>query len=157
MAPRQQEKWEAEHDARVRVLVECAPQRSPSIVASLLEREGFDVRTCEGPAAHACDLLEHGSCSLVSGADVVVNMLGAEPHGREVVEAVATVRRPPAVVAELTSPQAIALAVDGGGALDADGVVVVETPVTRRSLLAAIDEALVARERTGPMWGDGCP
>ena len=146
-----------EDDRRVRVLVECTPQRSPALVASLLEREGYEVRTCDGPTTRRCDLLHHGSCSLVSGADVVVNMLGTQSQGREVLEAVAGSRRPPALVAELTNPQAIAVAVDGQGRVDGDQVVVVETPVTRRQLVGAIEEALASRRAAAPQWGDGCP
>ena len=69
--------WE-EGSSRTRVLLECAASSSPSIIARVVERHGFDVRTCEGPGDRGgCDLIDHGACALVSGADVVVNMLAA--------------------------------------------------------------------------------
>ncbi|MFN8018715.1 MAG: hypothetical protein U0P45_11390 [Acidimicrobiales bacterium] len=145
-----------EDHGRVRVLVECPPQRSPSLVASLLEREGYEVRTCEGPTARRCDLLQHGSCTLVSGADVVVNMLGSQPEGREILEAGRRTVGRRRWWPSLTNPQAIAVAVDGQGRADGDKVVVVETPVTRRHLVGAIGSPRhLAFPR--PQWGDGCP
>ena len=74
--------WGTREDDRVRVLLECEPHASPSIIASVIERHGFAVRTCEGPATGPCDLLDGGHCSLVDDADVVVNMLRAPAPAR---------------------------------------------------------------------------
>src|SRR5690606_28116427 len=97
----------APDDPRSRVLLECAASSSPSIIARVVERHGFAVRTCEGPGDRGgCDLLDHGACALVSGADVVVNMLtGWDPTSSEVLAAVLDERRPPATVVELTRPR----------------------------------------------------
>lgn len=132
--------WNDDDGTRTRVLIECPPESSPSMIADAVARHGYAVRTCEGPEAGRCDLVHDGSCGLVDGADVVVNMLGFGHTGREVLEAVADRRRPPALVVELTKPQAIAAAVDDAQ-MDLDRVTVVETPVSRQALLDAIDDA----------------
>jgi hypothetical protein len=147
--------WTKADESKVRVLVECPPAGSPSIVATVLEREGYEVRTCEGPSAHPCDLLTDGTCGLVDGADVVVNLLGSDPIGRDVLRAASAIRRPPAVVAEMTEAQAVALAVECGGCVDPSRVTVVHPPLTRRALVDAIDESLATQQRSIPIWGDG--
>lgn len=91
--------WDDESTPRVRVLLECESTDSPSIIASVIERHGFAVRTCEGPRERRCRLLEDGVCELVDEADVVVNMLRSSPTGPRVLRAVAQTRRPPALVA----------------------------------------------------------
>lgn len=135
--PRQ--RWDDDDDDRVRVLLECTPAESPSIVARSLEREGFAVRTCTGPDDVACDLDRHGACDLVDGADVVVNLLDGD-HGQALAERIAAARRPPAVVAH------VRLAPGEDLPAEADSpVVLVRRPATRRALLQAIDEALDGR------------
>lgn len=125
--------WDAGSEGQVRVLIECQHTDSPTIIASVIEREGYAVRTCTGPDAGRCDLVEHGHCGLVDGADVVVNLLRDPVEGPQIAEAVASVRRPPALVVE--RPRA--------GAGDAPGSgTVVHPPITRASLVAAIDDAL---------------
>jgi hypothetical protein len=147
--------WTKADESKVRVLVECPPAGSPSIMATALEREGYEVRTCEGPSVRSCDLLTDGTCGLVDGADVVVNLLGSDPTGREVLRAASAIRRPPAVVAEMTEAQAVALAVECGGCVDPGRVTVVQPPLTRQALVEAIDESLAAQRRATPIWGDG--
>jgi hypothetical protein len=147
--------WTEADASKVRVLVECPPAGSPSIVATALEREGYEVRTCEGPSEHACDLLADGTCGLVDGADVVVNLLGSDPTGRQVLRAASAIRRPPAVVAEMTEAQAMAMAAEGGDRSDPSHFTVVEPPLTRRALVDAIEESLAAQDRSTPIWGDG--
>ena len=66
------QRWDESESNRVRVLLECPPAESPSIIASAIERRGYAVRTCEGPSVKPCALLDHGACALVDGADVVV-------------------------------------------------------------------------------------
>ena len=143
------EQWTSEENACVRVLLECEPEAAPSIIASVIEREGYAVRTCTGPNAGRCDLLASGSCSLVDGADVVVNMLHTRGRGRRVLDRVMGLRRPPAVITEMTRPQLAAAGGQDGEAppLDLDRVTVVETPVNGKALLEAIDAA--ADGRTG--------
>lgn len=82
--------WRADGASRPRVLLECAPEHSPGIVASVLERSGMDVVVCQGPVGHErCPLAAGDGCSAVGGVDVVVNMLGSStPEQREVLPAV---------------------------------------------------------------------
>lgn len=140
-------RWDGGEDGQVRVLLECAPEHSPDIIASLIERHGYDVRTCTGPGDRTCNLLEHGACALVDGADVVVNMMGGADDG-EVLAAVADVRRPPAIVAELAhgrTPPACTGAAE---------VTVVRAPMTRRTLLDGIVSSLTHREDPVPPGSD---
>lgn len=140
-----------------RVLIECPASSSPSIVADVVRRHGFDVRTCEGPCDRgACDLLDHGTCALVSGADVVVNLLGAaDPAADDVLGAVLAERRPPACVVERT-PERLRLDRDGrrvpAGRRRPTTIV---SPVTSRDLIRGVYDAIESRERSVPWWGDG--
>lgn len=138
--------WNGDDGTRTRVLLECPVEASPSIIASVVERAGYAVRTCEGPAQGPCDLVCQGSCGLVDGADVVVNMLGYGESGRQVLKLAAEGRRPPGLVVELTRSQAIAAAVDDPDLMD-ERVTVVETPVTRPELLAAIGAAAASTDQ----------
>jgi hypothetical protein len=135
--------WPDRSDDRVRVLLECPPESSPAIIASVIERHGYDVRSCEGPDQHRCDLHENGVCALVDGADVVVNLLRTRSTGPSVLDEVVAIRRPPAVVAERTHPRVMAArnGTDGVEHLDADGVTVIEAPMTGRTLIEAIEQA----------------
>lgn len=149
---RTRDRWD-DADTGVRVLVECEPEGSPTIIASLLERHGFDVRTCEGPGSHPCDLVEHGSCGLVDGADVVVNLLRDRTDGPAIAQEVAGMRRPPALVVEQGSAPARA-EVDAPTSHD---VVTVASPVTRKGLIDGISDALRHRDDPPTWWGDGSP
>lgn len=134
-----------------RVLLECPATASPSMIARVVERQGFQVRTCDGPADRGgCDLIDHGTCGLVAGADVVVNMLdAADPEAHDVLAAVTDERRPPAVVVELTRPRLQRRVLDdrGGSARQVD---VLHTPVTSRDLVAAIERALLGQPGEPP-------
>ena len=126
-----QQVWDDTDDGRVRVLLECEPSDSPTLIASLIERHGFDVRVCEGPGEQRCTLLNHEACGLVDGADVVVNLLHHGHDADAVLDAVAAQRRPPAVVT------------DHPATPERDRrVVSIASPVTRRSLLGGISDAL---------------
>lgn len=125
--------WDVETGGQVRVLIECQHTDSPAIIASVIEREGYAVRTCTGPDAGRCELVEHGHCGLVDGADVVVNLLRDPVEGPQIAEAVASVRRPPALVVERPRRR---------GDDDLGTATVVHPPITRASLVAAIDDAL---------------
>lgn len=99
--------WRAERSDRPRVLLECPAEESPGIVASVLERAGFDVVVCEGPVAgRRCPLAAGEGCATVHAVDVVVNMLGTStPQQAEVLPALDHAgARPPAVVAMLEDP-----------------------------------------------------
>jgi len=141
--------WDGATGDRARVLLECEPEHSPSIIASVIERYGYDVRTCEGPDAGRCDLLANGSCGLVEGADVVVNMLHPRRQGAELLARETALDESPAVVAEMTRSQRQAVA-DAGGGVDLERVTVVETPVTGKALIDAIQDAAGRRRHAGP-------
>jgi len=99
--------WRAEHRSRPRVLLECPAEASPGIVASVLDRAGFDVVVCEGPVGtHRCPLAAGEGCPTVHAVDVVVNMLGSgSPEQAEVLPALGQAgARPPAVVAMIEDP-----------------------------------------------------
>ena len=140
-------------------MLECDPSATPSVIASVLEDAQFEVLTCYGPDEHAagCDLLENGVCSLVDGADVVVNMLHKSHGGREVLDAVTNIRRPPATVIEMTQPErdATGAATKESPHETIDGAAVVITPVTRDTLVEAIHRSLSIRNRPVQTWGDG--
>lgn len=74
---------------RTCVLLECAPERSPMVVATILDRADLDVIVCEGPPGSArCPVAAGGTCSALDRADVVVNALGdATPERAEVLPA----------------------------------------------------------------------
>ena len=149
--------WASRADPRVRVVLECQPESSPSIISSVIERHGYAVRTCEGPGRHGCDLLVNGVCALVDGADVVVNMLRTPTVGRSILDEVAAIRRPPAIVAERTHPRAFAAGDSAADApdLDLDRITLIEAPVTGRHLIDAITTAVMRRNQPVPCWGDG--
>jgi hypothetical protein len=129
-----------------RVLLECPATASPSMIARVVERHGYEVRTCDGPADQGgCDLIDHGACALVAGADVVVNMLdAADPDAHDVLAAVSDERRPPAVVVELTRPRLARRGLDDHDAVDRR-IDVLHTPVTSQDLVSAIEQALLDR------------
>ena len=146
--------WDDAGTERPRVLIECPSTASPSIIADLVSRSGYEVRTCVGPddRGHRCDLLDEGACELVSGADVVVNMLGVRKDaGSRVAEAVLSERRPPKVVVEIAQPD---VPVTG---VDLQAAEVVSTPVHAGQLLRAIRRALGRATGPSTWWGDGAP
>lgn len=151
------QRWDESESNRVRVLLECPPSGSPSIIASAIERRGYAVRTCDGPSAKPCALLDHGACALVDGADVVVNMLGSTPREIPVLHAVAGLRRCPAMVVEV-QPRVRADA-DGQDVAAtpalADAIVEVAGPMTTSAMFGGIEAALRRREQRIAWWGDG--
>ena len=150
------QRWDESESNRVRVLLECPPAGSPSIIASAIERRGYAVRTCDGPSAKPCALLDHGACALVDGADVVVNMLGSTPGEIPVLPAVAGLRRYPAMVAaRRTGHPATARGEPPSPIGSADAVVGLRTPVTIEAVVGGIEEALRRREQRVAWWGDG--
>ena len=153
------ERWEGASPGRPRVVLECGPSDAPDLVAGVIERHGFEVRVCEGPdRRHPCSLVADGACTLVSGADVVVNLLRAEPGepAAAVLPAVAGERRPPGIVVGQVSRSG-AREPDPSTRAGSGAAVVVEahSPVTTSALIGAIGEALEQQSRPAPSWGDG--
>jgi hypothetical protein len=155
-SPRQP-RWDESDAGRVRVLLECSPSGSPSIIASAIERRGYAVSICEGPSVKPCELLENGACALVDGADVVVNMLGTTASEIPVLPAVAGLRRYPAILAEVRQTDHPAPGVEHATPTSGSAEVVVELrpPITTHELFGGIEEALRRRERRVAWWGDG--
>ena len=155
--PPRQPRWDESDAARVRVLLECPPASSPSIIASAIERRGYAVRTCEGPTIGPCALLDNGACALVDGADAVINMLGTSRCEAPVLEAIAGLRRRPAIVAEV--PCTVRVDANGSNPAPtrdpADAVTDLRSPVTTKALFEGIEEALRQREQRVAWWGDG--
>ncbi|MCU0271069.1 MAG: hypothetical protein MUF83_20830 [Acidimicrobiales bacterium] len=149
--------WDGAPERRVRVLLECPPESSPAIIADALERQGFEVRTCEGPdRRHACALLHDGACSLVDGADVVVNLLdGPDDDAGRVLGALTHERRPPGIVTTQS-----AMEVASGREVPAEAVLpqrltVVQGSLSTARLVEAITRSLRAQQEPTPSWGDG--
>lgn len=70
--------WPGPHGDRSRVLVEDPDGANQWAIHRALTKAGFDVATCDGPTSFPdgrCPLVEHGSCALVDGADVIYNAL----------------------------------------------------------------------------------
>lgn len=129
------------------MLLECAPESSPAIVATILERAGFEVATCVGPAEHErCPVACDAHCSALHKVDVVVNMLGTKtPERREVLGAVASTgpRRPP-IIAMVDDPDDAPV-----------GVRTINLHASASELVQAVRDAAEAGSRPGAIWGDG--
>jgi hypothetical protein len=127
------------------------------MVADSVRRAGYAVRVCEGPdRRHPCPMVEGHGCPLVDEADVVVNLMNSDSRRRrQVLGAVSTRRRPPAIIAEMTTPTLHDRLGSGQPGFDPDHVDVVRTPLTRDRLLDAIGEVLRRRRPEYPVWGDG--
>ena len=141
--------WSSSAGGRVRVLLECPPEKSPAIVANVLERDGFDVVVCEGPARdERCPLAMGEQCATVHSVDVVLNMLNPRrPEQAEVLPAIATSGpRPPALVA---------VSVAGGADPGLPGVVTVGHRSSSGEIVTAIRRALDERTRPSSLWGHG--
>jgi hypothetical protein len=148
-------RWGDAHPSKVRVLLECPPEESPHLIASLLGREGFAVEVCEGPSIGACPLITSGACALVDQADVVVNLLETSDDGPRVAPAIESLRRSPALVVERPRPGTTSLLVGPATPAASTAATVLHPPLTRRSLIAAIKEALRRRSTPVAWWGDG--
>jgi hypothetical protein len=129
------------------VVIECTPDASPDLIAEVVERHGIAVRTCSGDLDRGCELLERGTCALVTGCDVVVNLLGQHHEiGRRIAEAVQAERRPPALVVEVGSAEC------SGGEEGAGEPILLARPLRERTLLDAIERGLASRNAPAPRW-----
>jgi hypothetical protein len=119
------------------VVIECTPDASPDLIAQVVERHGIAVRTCCGDLDRGCDLLERGTCPLVTGADVVVNLLGQHHEiGRRIADAVQAERRPPALVVEVSIAERAQREQEEGGPI------LLTRPLRERALVEAIREGI---------------
>lgn len=123
------------------VVVEIAGPGMGAAVVRMLRAEGYQAAACGGPASlptGQCPLVAGRSCPLVEQADVVVHALGLhDPEGRAVFEAER--RR------SLDRPDVVVTGVPGSGSdlgAHRGSAVVVDGPLTRESLLEAVESAL---------------
>ena len=130
--------WNDPEHKRPRVLLECPAERSPSIIATVMERHGMDVHICEGPAHGAkCSKMETGLCPAVDEADVVVNMLGQDhSYGRRIAEAVLTLPDGPALVLQASEAEC------ARGDVPTEGAIILRPFVRSGGLISAIRQAL---------------
>ena len=122
---------------KARVLVENPDRAELWAFADLLQKAGYDVATCSGPA-HAdgehtrCPLVERDVCPLVEGADVVVST-STLADGREILAALGE-RSSPRVLFEAPAPAFDRYEEVGGAAR------LIACPVMEQSLLEAVAE-----------------
>lgn len=98
--------WSAD-ETGTRVLVEATDGLTRDVVTRILTREGYHVRSCEGPEASdaPCPLTVGQECPGMTGADVVVQVMRqTDPKTRQVLVEI-TRRRPDLpVVVEVAAP-----------------------------------------------------
>jgi hypothetical protein len=95
--------WPASQDQdRPRVLIEYPSAGTPTVLAEVLSRVGYESAICERPAdrPQSCRLLRTGECALAAGADVIFNGFGlANAEHRQIIsELRATYPETPMVV-----------------------------------------------------------
>ena len=132
--------WPDRADGRPRVLVEYPPAGTPTVLADVLERAGFDTMVCDRPAddPESCRLLQAGSCDLAAGADVIFNGFGlAEPEHQEIIDRLRATHPDTPLVVEATRPRAEA------NADLLEGCVLCDSPLRARALLEAVRQAAV--------------
>lgn len=115
-----------------RALVECDDPVVQDGLVRALRQHGYAVAACAGPharAAERCPLVDHGSCGLVTDADVVVHTLdAADPGHREVL---AAVRR--------HAPDVPVLVESTGSGNGPEGCEILRYPLTTGSVIDAVD------------------
>jgi len=133
--------WSAS-DVRPRVVVEHEDPVWRWAAAGLLEEAGYQVGGCGGPhelAGGECPLVTDGQCTLIEGADAVVNGLGIRDPGHRAV--LASVRAHDGglpVLVELPSPQRERLQADFPGCQQ------LPFPVRPQDLVEAVGAAIEA-------------
>ena len=127
---------------RARVLIEHPDPAALWAEAEAMRDAGYDVAVCTGPTKtfersqlrQVCPLLVNGRCSLVEHADVVVTTTDLG-ESQSVLAALSERRTPPLVVESSKS------VLDRGGYEIGDATVI-DVPVTEKTLLEAVSEAL---------------
>ena len=128
---------------RFRVLVEYPSSGTPTVLADVLERAGYEPVICEGPGdtGGVCPLVRSGECLLVAEADVIFNGfgLGTAAH-REIVQKLREIYPETPLVVEATQPRAeenVELL---------DGCALCRTPLTASALVEAVDQACAGQD-----------
>jgi hypothetical protein len=158
----QPDEWPS-RTGRARVLIEHPDPAVLWAEAEAMRDAGYDVAVCTGPTRtferprsggirlrafadeearvdqlrQACPLLANGRCSLVEQADVVVSTTDLG-ESQSVLAALSDRRTPPLVVESSKS------VLDRGGYEIGDATVI-DVPVTEKTLLEAVSEALNSR------------
>ncbi len=130
--------WVVE-DSAPRVMIEATDFAKQAALASILKDRGYSVRTCGGPEAtdDRCALVEFDHCDGIARADVVVHsMRRHDPRNREVLAKILERYPGTPVVVEVPRPL-----VEAHPDEYAD-CIVVHQPVTRETLLDAVESAL---------------
>lgn len=130
--------WSAD-ETGARVLVEATDGLTRDVVTRILSRDGFAVRSCEGPEASdlPCPLTVGRDCPGIAGADVVVQVMRpTDPRAREVMIEIKRHRPDLPVVVEVAAPT-----VDRNPELF-DDCRILPQPMTAASLLEAVHLAL---------------
>lgn len=130
--------WSAE-DTGTRVLVEATDGLTRDVVTRILTREGYAVRSCEGPEASddPCPLTKGQDCAGIAGADVVVQVLRhTDPRTQEVLIEIKRGRPDLPVVVEVAAPT-----VDRNPELFEECHILPQ-PMTASSLVEAVKGAL---------------
>lgn len=131
--------WPDRRFGRARVLIEESDGAGQWATANHLQAAGYEVAVCDGPDGHdaACPLAARGECALADGADVIVNSFRlAEPANQDVIRALRG-HVPTTPVLVEAGPQERSRYVDV-----LEGCIVANLPLTRRSLLQHVEEAL---------------
>ena len=134
--------WTGE-DPGPRVLIEETDSRRQTAVAKILRDHGCTVLICAGPeaAGKPCPLVKFDYCDGVARADLVVHLMRQNsPMNRSVLEKIRARHGDTPVILEAPRPY-----VDSRPD-DVEGCIVIFQPMTRRTLIAAVDAALGVRD-----------
>ena len=130
--------WAAE-ESGPRVLIEATDFAKQAAFANILKDRGYSVQTCGGPEAtdDRCPLVESDHCDGAARADLVVHsMRQHDPRNREVLQKILERFPETPVVVEAPAPL-VERRPD-----DYAGCTVVFQPMTRATLLDAVEAAL---------------
>ena len=133
---------ESDDQDRTRVLLEYPHTGTPTVLADVLERAGYDSVICEGPAESpdSCRLLRNGECELAADADVIFNGFGlSKEEHRRIVGELRECYPEAALVVESTRLRAEA------NAELLDGCSACHSPLTAEALLGAVERAEAGR------------
>jgi len=139
-----------ESTSKPRVLVEHEDGAVRSVAEKILREAGYDVAVCGGPTTFRrarCPVVTTGRCALAEGSDVIVHALNPDrPLNASVLQALKDRYPETPVVVEIPEP---ALRVHADLLA---GCHALRFPMTRRSLLAAVDAAM---RDPGPLGIEG--
>ena len=124
--------------SRPRVLIEHHDASVGVAAGNLLAAEGYEVATCTGPMRRfPCPMVEKGRCERVDQADVVVFGFEVEDEEDRGVLAALKAQNPGVPIVIEIPPSRVPFYKD-----ELEGCVAVPRPMTRESLLDAVERAL---------------